>query len=37
MSKVKLDDVVFRYVKIEITDGQEDKIGVNLREVYKYI
>ena len=37
MSKVKLDDVVFRYVKIEIKDGQEDKIGVNLKEVYLYI
>lgn len=36
-SKVNLDEITYRYVKIHTLEGQDEDIGVNLEKVYLYI
>lgn len=37
MSKVKLKDITYPYVNIELLEGQAEKIGINLKKLYLYI
>lgn len=37
MSNVKLNEVTYPYVKIQLLNGQSEEIGVNLQKLYKYI
>lgn len=37
MGQVKCNEITYRYVKIELLDGQASNVGVNLKMIYSYI